>query len=251
MRSFLSGFKQLALFILLLFPINILSFFPALSNDQIIDAAKNFFSQVIGFDTVMENFERDKEGQKGRVFELEAALFALGEKNQIVEGFSLQIEPINGPQDVCFAGIDFQFRTTEYDVVTNRYLIEAKNCRNLHGSKAEYQFNKEHHVLGWLRLLRDEINNGRVGVDVLMDRNKWYLSLNGDCTKNVPLGLTCSWLANVVNKEAYRSLWKELLEEIYAKKFVVFSKNKVGNEFVSIIEEEGIKIVDGSRIYRS
>ena len=203
---------------------------------------------------------------EGRLFEFEAALHSQLDVGQKVEGFSLNIIPIDSglasPVVVNFYGEDFILRQTEFDVVTDRYLIECKSCgrpehylvEGISGDDPEHgklwQFNKEHNVLGWFRSVWDDIVQGEMQFKARRDSTgDLYLSLSGRRTNYTNIGFKCSWFKDIFCPEEYVSLWLNLIKNLTTKEFVIFFKNRVPAELRTKIQGIGVTIFDGDEIY--
>ncbi|MCK4651372.1 hypothetical protein KAT08_04325 [Candidatus Babeliales bacterium] len=184
----------------------------------------------------------------GDSFELESALYlkSLGEH---VYGFGLEIElrnmtgkkivvPLEGLNDF------FEIRTTEYDVVTEKFVVECKAGKSKSFKKIN-QFIKEQKMLIFIKNIYDELmNNSSCFCNFSFNKKgRSIFTLNGVSTEHQDVSLMSNWITGKTIEKCVKE-WANIINILSKKSLIIMFKYSVSNSFAKILREKDLIFYD-------
>ena len=161
----------------------------------------------------------------GRFFEMESALYAESKWEEEILGFDLDLTflNLNGQKNyVPHRGGRYELRTTEYDVITSRYVFECKNS-DKHAKMV--QFEKEKIVLELIRALVKEQNEGILKVSFSFNnRGSSIITVNGPSTFNKDISIMSKWVTGKKIEECQEE-WTYIFKMLAEKELIVMFRN--------------------------
>lgn len=232
--------KTLALFIFVLFP-QVL-FGMVYHEKELVRCARKTFSHISSLSELLEKTENLNQGcRQGAVFELETGLYLQNIMHEKIEAFNLEIIFKN----------DY-YNTTEYDCVTEHFLIEAKSCQTRsmerNHEKITKQVAKEEEVVLWFKVIQNAISKKTIQIGISQEKNRnVYLHLKGECTDNEIISITTPsiWQAN--DLEECKSQWLELIESLSQKEFLFVSRHLIPDNLRKELDELLIPEIENIR----
>jgi hypothetical protein len=172
----------------------------------------------------------------GAAFELESALYAQKELEEIILGFGLKIK-------IKEEGIELdngqEIRTTEYDIVTLNYVIESKSSEHPGRHAGINQFKKEQNMLIWLQIILKEIINNTLTYGITYDpdiEKNPFFTVYGTATNFQEVSLTCNWIP-YLNDEQFIYSWIQLIKSLSQKTLLIFFKYKANTHLKARLED--------------
>jgi len=205
----------------------------ALSNEEIeLLAIKNFVSGYPGFAYTLNS------PNSGKYFEMESALLA-----QIYEpiiGFSLDIAILGDKANIYLDDNIIEMRPTEYDVITQNFVIECKNSINPNKNTKVEQFIKEKKMLLWLNSVYLAIKNNIITTSITRTKKgKICLTLNGEATCWKDISIMSSWVDATTVEDAIAQ-WTFILNLLSTKIPIVFFKSPISTHLGNRLTSNGI-----------
>lgn len=223
----------------------------SLTSNQVLTLAADHFNLTLpGFE--FEKLSRlgriAKQKLSGRFFELEAAVCLKEFYNQNIIGFNLDInisDTLNNQEvEVMVPGSTVVLRTTEYDVVTNDYVIECKSGSFKVKENRIYQFLKERNLIEWFKILKEEIISGSLSSRIELNRKlKKVLVLNGISTMGKDICLMSSWFKYFKSMDYY-DFWTEIIDLLLNKELCLIFKTRISDKSKEFLEQKGFKFED-------
>ncbi len=195
---------------------------------------------------------------QGSTFELESALYVKAHGQPIL-GFDLDISFERGKITFEHEGMPITIKTTEFDVVTPRFLLEVKSSCNSDGirqppgggeasvapidpyvltyqNKQMAQFRKERLVIWWMGALKKDLDAGVLYVGVGSGTHRPLITICGPATGGTPITFTSSWICGPSVSECKKQL--EYVVNCLANKiFFVFFKH-AAPQMVALLKQE-------------
>ncbi|MFH1461856.1 MAG: hypothetical protein ABIF12_02850 [bacterium] len=222
-----------------------------LTSNQILALAKESFNLTLpGFEyeRLFKLGRTAKKKMLGRFFELETAVCLKEFYNENIIGFNLDInisDTLNNQEvEVMIPGSIAALRTTEYDVVTNGYVIECKSGSFKARENRIYQFLKERNLIEWFKTLKEEIISGSLSSRIELNRKgKRVLILNGISTMGKDIRLMSSWFKYFKSMDYY-DFWTEIIDLLSNKRLCLIFKTIISYQSKEFLEQEGFKFED-------
>ena len=190
--------------------------------------------------------KRNKNKIIGNTFELEAALYLQQKKCEPILGFGLVIQFVD---DGVFVVINEQIEeltTTEFDVISEHYVVECKSSVHPGRKTNLQQLEKEQKMLLWTRSLLEDLQHGNLSISHESGR----ITLNGPSTYNMDINLYCNWMDELpIENPIDRFIY--IIGILAAKELRVFFKNTVSPEFAGRLAQNRFFYEDNIQIVRS
>ena len=227
---------------------------------SILNAARTIFSpDMPGFADTLSLAVREHKPNLGHTFEIETAVVIqmdqeLQEKLGPVQGFNLDIQFQKAYPLIYLDGTLIELRTTEYDVVTENYIIECKSGKI---SKKVDQLLKEQNILKWFKTVYLELlenadkskDERTINIKINILRNPPTLSIQGISTNGKIVTFYSHWITNnkslTDDEENLLTRWLSLIEFIAQKKqLYLFSKKPISDPIAHKLSVLSIPFLD-------
>ena len=190
------------------------------SDKQIVQIAQQRYTQATpGFIATFNS------PNYGRFFEMGSAVYAESKWGEEILGFDLDLTflNLNGQKNyIPYRGNRYELRTTEFDVITSRYVFE---CKNSDKHTKIRQFEKEKIVLEWFRALIQEQDMGQLKVSFTFNsKGNSIITVNGSSTFNKDISITSKWVAGKTTEEC-RLQWTDIFNMLAEKELIVMFRN--------------------------
>lgn len=189
-------------------------------------AQKKFSKTLPGISFIFQQIN-----DPGTLFELESGLFAQEYLNVNVLGFKLGFYFKEGYNTIFQKQQQVDLIDTEYDVVTDTFLIESKWSYDMQPyNRAEIleQLAKEKNMAAWLDAVDDELFSGDLNIQYFLSkRGKSLFILRGKSTGDRTVVLECSWVTGHTERVCKEQFIKAL-RAVANKKPVTFFKSCPG-----------------------
>ncbi len=182
----------------------------------------------------------------GASFELESALYAEKELGETILGFGLELVIKEGVVQILLDGEILEMRTTEYDVVTQNYVIESKSSGRPGRHARIDQFEKEKTMLLWLKVVLEEMVADTMAYGITYDpdiEGVPFFTINGAATCYQEISFTCNWIP-YLDDEQFIFSWIQLIRMLSQKTLLVFFKNTANAHLRARLEERDLEFYD-------
>ncbi len=190
-------------------------------------AQKKFSKTLPGLSIVLQQLK-----DPGILFELESGLFAQEYLSVNVLGFRLGFYFRDGYKTIFKDQQRIDLIDTEYDVVTDTFLIESKWSYDMQPYNREVileQLAKERNMAAWFDAVDDELFSGNLKIQYFLSKKgKSLFILRGKSTGDRTVVLECSWVTGY-NERSCIEQFAKAIKSVANKKPVTFFKSCPGS----------------------
>ncbi|MCF7899182.1 hypothetical protein K9L05_00865 [Candidatus Babeliales bacterium] len=232
-KKFFKNFLKIVFFFFLFF-----NYLFSISNEEVVFLANQKYSQLSGFSS------KNSINDQGKCFEFLSALWAEQELHENILGFNLDLCILKQKKDKCSNKIRFfEQSATEYDVVTDHFLIESKSSSSPNLYTKIEQLKKEKNTI---ELCREILNNHEsrfLEFSFMYRGKKPWIGVKGLLERNKKMFFTSKMIRGGNEKELL-SQWFELIKTIAKRELLVFFRSPIDTELVSKLQEHDITFYD-------
>ncbi len=189
-------------------------------------AQKKFSKTLPGLSFVLQQIN-----DPGSLFEIESGLFAQEYLGVNVLGFNLGFYFRDGYKTILNGQRRIELIDTEYDVVTDTFLIESKWSYDMQPyNRADIleQLAKEQATAAWFDAVDDELFSGNLKIKYFLSKKgKSLFILRGTSTGDRTVVLECSWVTGY-NERSCIEQFVNAIRSVANKKPVTFFKSCAG-----------------------
>jgi hypothetical protein len=222
----------------------------SLTSNQILDLASDRFGEIpgINYNRLYLLNRKSKSRLAGHFFEIETAICLNDFYDENVIGLNLDViisDTLNNSVvEVMTFDSNVILTTTEYDVITDKYLIECKSGTFKARQNRAKQFFKERNLIEWFKVLKQEIISGTLSYRIDVNRKgKKILVVNGISTFGKDVCLMSTWFKKWY-KDDYYDFWTDIINLISKRELFLIFKKGISFQSKKFLLDKGFEFED-------